>query len=489
MLKRFPFFTSLRWKIVLLAALPVFVTLSFLSYSHYNRERQTLIDVLDATAVHLGEVMRGSLRHAMLSRNMDQMQMMLDDIGGQQSVLRVAIFNANVQLALTNKPEDFIPSPSQTSPGCVECHRPEGILDQHSVVIDLPDQGRFLRSSTIIPNDPACYACHDPSQKMLGVLIADFSLIDLESHILSDLQINLALSLLVTTLISIAIYYWINVFIIRRVEQFAGPLKRFGEGDFSARVPVDYAGQDELSRLQIAFNGMAAELERHVKMEQQARDARYQAVMDERQRLARELHDSTAQVLGYVGTKATAVRLFIEQGELTQASAELRQLDEAARSVFADMRQAILDLKTNVSEDRDFASSLAEYIVNFERYSDIPTGLIVKNIDELQLPPGDDLQILRIVQEALANVRKHAGASRAVVTLERDSEKNLIVTVTDDGAGFDPSADPAEGKPHFGLATMQERAHSIGASFHVESQPGLGTSVRVILPLEGEVRL
>jgi two-component system nitrate/nitrite sensor histidine kinase NarX len=129
---------------------------------------------------------------------------------------------------------------------------------------------------------------------------------------------------------------------------------------------------------------------------------------------------------------------------------------------------------------------LTEYVVSFERYSDIPTEVIYENVERIQMPEGSDVHLLRIVQEALANVRKHAGATRAVVTLQVLDQKTLTITIHDNGSGFDPAENSLESKPHYGLESMRQRATSIGASFEVLSEKGLGTQVIVSLPLAGK---
>lgn len=257
---------------------------------------------------------------------------------------------------------------------------------------------------------------------------------------------------------------------------------QYAHGDLSVRIPLD-SSHDEIDDLINAFNQTANTLQGELHLKELANDKRYLAVMEERQRLARELHDSTAQILGYVRNKATAVRLLIEQKKLPDAITELRQLDEAAKNVFADLRQAILDLKTDIREGQNIDSVLTEYVLNFQRYSDIPTEVINKGAGEIQAPPGSDLQLLRIVQEALSNVRKHAGATYATVTLQVDDQRNLIVTIRDDGVGFNPADTSAQRRPHFGLETMSERAKSIDASFEIVSIIGQGTQVIVKLPL------
>jgi len=136
---------SLRFKVAIGVALPVFLALGAFSALQHVRERQALLDRLEDTAIRLGEVMRDSLRHAMLTRNQDELQKMLVDIGRQESVLRVAILNAQGEIRVSNRPQDFTPPPDRDAPGCAECHRSSGVPKRHSLVIRLPRQAPFLR--------------------------------------------------------------------------------------------------------------------------------------------------------------------------------------------------------------------------------------------------------------------------------------------------------------------------------------------------------
>jgi signal transduction histidine kinase len=103
-------------------------------------------------------------------------------------------------------------------------------------------------------------------------------------------------------------------------------------------------------------------------------------------------------------------------------------------------------------------------------------------VEELELQAAVEIQLLRIVQEALANVRKHSRAGRATVRLALEGDA-LAIEVEDDGLGFDPGLEARTGWPRFGLQTMRERAQAVGGSFEVESELGVGTRVRVAVPV------
>ncbi len=207
------------------------------------------------------------------------------------------------------------------------------------------------------------------------------------------------------------------------------------------------------------------------------------AVLEERERIARELHDSVGQVLGYVNTKAQAVKVLLEAGRTDEARVQLGQLEDAARDAYADLREAILGLRIGGGLDRHLLAALREYVRRYSDLSGVHTELIVEGDPALYVfSHTTELQLLRIVQEALSNVRKHAAATRAWVRLARD-DGVLRISVRDDGRGFDPSRVQRGAWPRFGLQTMRERAEAIGGTFAVRSRVGSGTEVEVRLPL------
>jgi signal transduction histidine kinase len=200
------------------------------------------------------------------------------------------------------------------------------------------------------------------------------------------------------------------------------------------------------------------------------------AVAEERLRLAREMHDGQAQVLAYVNTKAQAVQAFLDAGRPAEASEQLRQLAAAAREVYADVREGILGLRTVVDSENGLVGALSKHLQRWQDGSGIHVDFV-----EHEVPPlatDVELQLLRIIQEALANVRKHSAAKQARVEL-RGYAKGVRVLVADDGVGFDPEARVRGGMPRFGLATMRERCQAIGAGFALESEPGAGTRVEI----------
>jgi signal transduction histidine kinase len=191
------------------------------------------------------------------------------------------------------------------------------------------------------------------------------------------------------------------------------------------------------------------------------------AVAEERARVAREIHDGLAQYLFTVSTHAS----LLEAGTASEGS--IKQIKDAAAAAQQEARFAILALSS--------ASGNAPFDAALRRYVDILTADGELEVDlevdpALTLAPDEQIEIFRIVQEGLANVRRHAQAGRAEVVIgQRGAER--FVTVRDDGAGFDEATDPA-GQ---GLKNLRQRAAAIGGAFTLRSAPGRGTALEVTL--------
>jgi signal transduction histidine kinase len=211
------------------------------------------------------------------------------------------------------------------------------------------------------------------------------------------------------------------------------------------------------------------------------------AVQGERERIAREMHDGLAQVLGYVNTKSQAVEELLAAGRVPEARRQLAELAAAARSVYVDVREAILNLTTPVPPDRGLAAALEEYAAAYAESSKLAVRFVAgPPASRAVLSAAAQAEVFSIAREALTNVRKHARAQRVTVEVALQGEE-LILRITDDGVGFEAdvlSVGP-ERWPHFGLAGMRERAESVGGSIVWHSRLGAGTEVELHVPVGG----
>lgn len=200
----------------------------------------------------------------------------------------------------------------------------------------------------------------------------------------------------------------------------------------------------------------------------------------ERARLAQEVHDGPAQALSNAIFQVEFIdRIF--ESDPRMARAELGYLRELLRRELGDVRSFIDHLRPPVLVELGFDGSIADTVETLAALSGMRITTELQGSAE-GLPEAAQTVALRITQEALQNVRKHAGA-RNVLVLTRLDGSDWTLEVRDDGRGFDTGAVAARGRRNFGLQFMRERAELIGARFEVESRPEAGTIVRLAIPL------
>jgi nitrate/nitrite-specific signal transduction histidine kinase len=210
------------------------------------------------------------------------------------------------------------------------------------------------------------------------------------------------------------------------------------------------------------------------------RQLRYLAVLEERDRLAREMHDDLAQALGYLNIKASITNDLITNGQVDQAQESLLELKRVAKFVYTDVRESIFNLRTAVSS-LGFIPTLQDYLDEYRANYGLDVQLLV-GYDELLEPlPEVATQLLRVIQEALTNVRKHAGG-QGLDTLPTRPQADQHPH-RGRRPGFNPMQTTEAGQQHIGLQVMRERMESIEGSIEVVSQPGQGTRVILRLPI------
>lgn len=204
-------------------------------------------------------------------------------------------------------------------------------------------------------------------------------------------------------------------------------------------------------------------------------------VLRERERLARELHDSLGQVLGYTNIQIQAIREMLKSSQISEVDRSLVRLSQVIMEANTEVREFIYEVKTTLLFKEGFFAALQQYLTHFEQNFQIQVE--AHNPDhltdaELDLPV--EVQLFRIIQEALANVRKHAQAGKVTITFQKQ-DRQIRVSVADDGVGFDPEKFTA-GQSSFGLEVMRERTGQIGGTIRIDSELGQGTTVTVTIP-------
>jgi len=209
-------------------------------------------------------------------------------------------------------------------------------------------------------------------------------------------------------------------------------------------------------------------------------EAQLLATVEERERIARDLHDDLGQLLGFLTAKIQAAQELVARGQEDQAREELSGLEHATRMLGAQVREAILGLRARVGPGRPLCQALEDYVAEFGIQAGLSTVFEASPNAGQTLPGSSQYQLLRVAQEALSNARRHAQARRVTVRLT-ESDGSIALSVADDGRGFTPDYRGAG----FGLKTMAERARALNGEFEVWSAPGQGAVVKVRIPLSG----
>ena len=208
-------------------------------------------------------------------------------------------------------------------------------------------------------------------------------------------------------------------------------------------------------------------------------ESEFKTVMAERSRLAREIHDGLAQTLGFLKLQTAQMQNFMTSGNFERLEESLHATYKILAEAYLDARQAIDGLRISPTNE-GLPAWLEQTSVEFQESSDLEVVLLeVNNIEGLA--PEIQAQLVRIVQEALSNIRKHAQATQVWISCH-SNEGDLILEVRDDGRGFSPEDIP--GASQYGLKGMRERSELIGADFQVISRSREGTTVRVRLPAQ-----
>jgi len=260
----------------------------------------------------------------------------------------------------------------------------------------------------------------------------------------------------------------------------ARPLR--GPGELLGELCVSRAPNRPFSEAETSLAGALADMAAIAVRTSRLHESEEQmTILAERDRIARELHDSLAQVLGQIHLQ---LRAFESRTDGAPISTELAELADVADDAYHDVRETILGLRETIPSDGGLEAALRAYLAKYTRQTGIRTELDCDGVAGRALPPKAEVQLLRVVQEALTNVRKHAAASLVRIEL-RDVNGTPVLSVVDDGTGFDPTSVTASLAGGFGLRSMRERVELLGGTLDVDTAPGDGTRIVARLRPEG----
>lgn len=603
-------------------------------------QRQQLIDKTQESSARLTETIEASLRYAMQRNDWTTITQTIWGITSDQRAGRIRILNPAGVVLASSIPTEIGQRVDRNDANCQACHASSSRAITLQRIITSYDRGETLVNVSLIRNVPSCQGCHDPRVDLLGILVIETPLAELNQQLMTVFWL-----MALTAIISFVLLVGMMAPALRRL--ILRPIGELSRGIVEIRTgnldyPVQVNSADEIGDLAQAFDGMRlqlkasrAEMERHEQetialhrlmmkvsasldlervlhdiadgarqilrtdlgavavldeqrqqlalkalcgsstqpapdwiiplgtdigtgaleqpmvltdpatnlpfpevgefmsrvgitslmsvplwrsgrlyglvavMSRQPRQfsrddiqlllrlvvqvsiaidnaelyrqARRVATLEERDRLAKELHDSLAQKLGYLNVQASITSRLLSGDDNAKALASLEDMRQIAKDAFADVREGIFNLKNMTSSDLGLVPALKDYMERYCETYGLEAELVVQEGYQAHLPAEAEVQITRIVQEALANVRKHSGARQARVLLVQE-DHHVQITVADDGLGFDLDQVMTGARSTFGLQIMRERAESIGGQFSVVSQSGQGTRICVQVP-------
>ncbi|MBI2847297.1 MAG: HAMP domain-containing protein [Chloroflexi bacterium] len=289
--------------------------------------------------------------------------------------------------------------------------------------------------------------------------------------------------------------------IVRPTEQLTAAAQRMAQGDLES--PIEVSAQDEVGRLAVSLDAMRQQLRdaywqiSHAKEELEVqvkeRTARLAEVLgkvisaqeEERQRLARELHDETAQTIGALSIALDRARYGFQDAP-PEAVEQMQEAQAIARHLLEEIRRLILDLRPMVLEDLGLVPAIRWYAETHLQEQGVETTVEVEQL-AVRLPPHLEITLFRIVQEAVNNIARHARARQAHIRLLFHDSAACIV-VADDGKGFNVERvlGPHPSVQSVGLLGMQERARLLNGRLDIRSEEGKGTQITVDVPIPVE---
>lgn len=308
-------------------------------------------------------------------------------------------------------------------------------------------------------------------EQVLGAFggLADYPTI---TSVLREMMSILGVSLLIFTLIAgftgTLFGYLAARDPVLRLNRLVEVAQAWSLGDF--KEFVEDPESDELGQLTRQLNEMAQELERLLETRREL------AVVEERNRFARELHDSAKQQAFAAAAQISGVRALFRR-DPSAAEAHLIETEHIIDQLRQELTNLIFELQPAMLENQGLAQALDNYAIEWSRQNSIAAEVRLAN--ERPLPIEIEQALFRIVQEALANVARHSKAGKVEIDL-RFNLDHLILTLSDDGQGFEPKSSPTG----FGLRSMNQRAESLGGNFTIDAVPGRGTTLtcRILIP-------
>lgn len=308
-----------------------------------------------------------------------------------------------------------------------------------------------------------------------------YGYISIDGHWVKILT-NIATVVLIVFVLGAIFGYWQSGKVKRRLEVLSEAMLMLEKGNLSRQVPD--LGEDEVGRLGEQLERISKKWEEQVTSLQRlstdnaelTERVRYSAVTEERQRLARELHDAVSQQLFAISMTATALGRTMDK-DFSKAQRQVALIEEMSSVAQSEMRALLLHLRPVHLEGKRLAQGLYELIQ--ELRAKVPIEIQFEMDEEIQLARGIEDHLFRIVQEALSNTLRHSRADKMEVRLQRRHDFVRLL-IRDNGVGFDIDVKKTAS---YGIVSMRERVNEIGGSINIVSAPGKGTRIDIRVPI------
>lgn len=483
-------FRSLHIRVMLGIVVPIALVIGGLSYFDFLRQQQHNDETLAMFAAHISSVILNDLRHQMLDSDFEGLQELLITIGELDGVQAVYLLDTDGEVIFGSEEATIGLKFDSRQQECQACHE-FNLQDRPSSFIVTPQGGEpVYRNAQVIDNEEACRKCHKDASKHLGVLLTDLSFVRYEASLFRDTRDHFIWwsGALIVTLAVVGLVF--HRFVLERLNEIGRQIGIVGAGRLVPLLP-DHP-RDEIGRIAAAFNDMVIRLDKReadnallsesLRLQNEQRgqllNRLISAQEQERQRVAREIHDVLGQSLSGLALRTQALKRLIGV-KPTQTANQLEDIDMLIRDTTEKMYNMILDLRPSVLDDLGLIPALRSHA---ERVFQ-PVGIDFKiNVDSPpeRLPAEIETTIYRTFQEALNNIVRHADAKHVVFSM-RHTQDCFESEISDDGVGFDLDAVDLSGDSPRGLGIlgMKERVAQIGGELSVVTRNGNGT--RVIL--------